>query len=49
MQATPAFEANMIVLRAPFHAGSLADYQKSMQLLSNFTAMVAVSTLLVEA
>lgn len=48
MQATPAFEANMIVLSAPFHAGSLADYQKSMQLLSNFTAMVAVSTLLVE-
>lgn len=48
MQASPAFEANLIVVRAPFHSGSLADYRKAMLLLSNFTVMVAVSTLLIE-
>lgn len=48
MQANPAFQANLIVVRAPFHNGSLADYRKAMLLLSNFSAMVAVSTLLIE-
>jgi len=49
LQARPAFDANLIVLRAPFHNTSLAEFRKAMLLLSNFTVMVSVSTLLIEA
>jgi len=40
--------ANLIVLRAPFHNSSSKEYQQKMTELSNFTAMIAVSVKLVE-
>lgn len=40
--------ANLIALRAPYHR-SLKDYSKEMTHLSNFMAMLAVSTVLVDS
>ncbi len=39
---------NLVVLRAPFHNGSVKEYQRKMIALSNFTAMIAVSVRLAE-
>ncbi len=41
-------DANLIVVRAPFHNNSLKQYQNSMENLSNFTAMIATSVKLNE-
>jgi hypothetical protein len=41
-------DANIIVVRAPFHNCSLKEYQESMVDLSNFTAMIATSARLTE-
>lgn len=41
-------DANLIVVRAPFHNNSLKQYQNSMVNLSNFTAMIATSVKLNE-
>lgn len=41
-------DANIIVVRAPFHNCSLKEYQESMVDLSNFTAMIATSARLNE-
>jgi hypothetical protein len=41
-------EANLIVVRAPFHNSSLKQYQDTMVDLSNFTAMIATSVRLNE-
>jgi hypothetical protein len=41
-------EANLIVVRAPFHNSSLKQYQDTMVDLSNFTAMIATSVKLNE-
>ncbi len=41
-------DANIIVVRAPFHNCSLKEYQESMVDLSNFTAMIATSVKLTE-
>jgi hypothetical protein len=38
-----SFNANLIVVRAPFHDCSLKYYQEKMTQLSNFMAMIAVS------
>ncbi|PKP39299.1 MAG: hypothetical protein CVT98_02345 [Bacteroidetes bacterium HGW-Bacteroidetes-15] len=43
-----AIEANLIVVRAPFHNCTLKQYQESMLDLSNFTAMIATSVRLNE-
>lgn len=44
-----AFRANLIVVRAPFHDGSLKRYQNLMTELENFMVMLAVSVQLNEA
>lgn len=41
-------EANLIVVRAPFHNSSLKQYQNTMVDLGNFTAMIATSVKLNE-
>ena len=43
------FRANLISLRAPFHAGSMKQYLDKLRRMSNFTAMLAVSVKLTEA
>jgi predicted esterase YcpF (UPF0227 family) len=43
INAKDTIEANLIVVRAPFHNCSLKHYQDSMVDLSNFTAMIAAS------
>ena len=42
-------KANLIVVRAPFHNGSLKAYQQKMTDLENFTAMIATSVNVNEA
>ncbi len=42
-------QANLIVVRAPFHNSSLKDYQNKMTDLENFAAMIATSVKLNEA
>lgn len=44
-----AFRANLMVVRAPFHDGSLKRYQLLMTELENFMMMIAVSVKLNEA
>jgi hypothetical protein len=44
-----AFDANLIVVRAPFHNSSLKEYQEKMTELQNFMAMIAASVKLNEA
>lgn len=43
------FQANLVVVRAPFHNSSLKDYQQKMTDLQNFAAMIAASVKLNEA
>ena len=49
VKARDQFEANLIVVRAPFHNGSLKEYQKKMWRLENFMAMISVSATLNES
>lgn len=49
MDSNRPIEANLIAIRAPFHNSKLKDYQKKIAHLSNFVAMLSVSTKLVEA
>lgn len=44
-----SIDANIIILRAPFHNSSLRDYQEKIGRMANFTAMLATSTVLVES
>ncbi|HDP99832.1 MAG TPA: hypothetical protein ENN22_11705 [bacterium] len=44
-----AFRANLMVVRAPFHDGSLKRYQNQMTELENFMIMLAVSVKMNEA
>ncbi len=48
MNSAEKFEANLIVVRAPFHNCSLKQYQEKMLELHNFTAMIAISVKLNE-
>lgn len=48
LNGTEKFEANIIVVRAPFHNCSLKQYQERMTELSYFTAMIATSVKLNE-
>lgn len=48
INAKDRIDANLIVVRAPFHNGSLKQYQNNMVNLSNFTAMIATSVKLNE-
>lgn len=44
-----SFEANLIVVRAPFHDGSLKEYLVRIGRISDFMAMVSVSVVVTEA
>lgn len=48
LSGNESVEANLIVLRAPFHNFSSKQYQKKMTELSNFVAMLCVSVKLIE-
>jgi hypothetical protein len=48
VNTTEKADANLIVVRAPFHNSTLKEYQDSMVELSNFTAMIATSVKLNE-
>jgi len=41
LNASPGWNANLIVVRAPFHTGLDREYARAMGDLSNFTAMLA--------
>ncbi len=43
VKARDKFEANLIVVRAPFHNSSLKEYQEKMMHLGNFMAMISAS------
>jgi hypothetical protein len=43
------FPANLVVVRAPFHNGSVSAYQKKMVRMENFIAMLSVSVRMSEA
>lgn len=49
LEAEPAWEANLIVLRAPFHEGTQREYAEAMGELRNFTAMIGCLVALTEA
>jgi hypothetical protein len=49
LDSKPPIEANLIVVRAPFHELSSRAYQQKVAELSNYAAMVATSTALIEA
>ena len=49
MDSKEPIDANLIVIRAPFHNASLKEYQKKINHLSNFVGMLSVSVRLVEA
>jgi len=49
MESSEPIDANLIAIRAAFHNSNLKAYQKKITHLSNFVAMLAASTQLVEA
>ena len=49
VKAKDKFEANLIAVRAPFHNGSLKEYQKKLLHLTNFMAMISASVKLNES
>lgn len=48
LDAVPGWDANLIVLRAPFHGGSQREYARAMTELVNFTGMLAALVILAE-
>jgi hypothetical protein len=48
LDAEPEWDANLVVVRAPFHAGSQRAYARAMGHLANFTAMLAGMVVLTE-
>ena len=49
VKSRSAFDANIIVVRAPFHNCSLKEYQEKMTILENFMSMIACSVKINEA
>jgi predicted esterase YcpF (UPF0227 family) len=49
MDQKDPIDANLIAIRAPFHHSTLKAYQKKITHLSNFVAMLAASTKLIDA
>lgn len=49
LKAKQAFDANLIVVRAPFHNCSLKEYQKKITELENFMTMISTSVKINEA
>ena len=49
VKARDKFDANLIAIRAPFHNGSLKEYQQKLLQLTNFMAMISASVKLNEA
>ena len=49
VKARDKFDANLIAVRAPFHDGSLKEYQQKMLHLKNFMSMISASVKLNEA
>lgn len=48
LDGSPGWEANLMVVRAPFHAGSQREYARSMGELVHFTSMIAAMVVLTE-
>lgn len=48
LDAEPGWDANLVVLRAPFHTGSERDYARAMGELVNFTGMIAALVVLTD-
>lgn len=49
LDAETGWEANLIVVRAPFHQGPQREYARAMGALGNFTAMIAAMVVLADA